>query len=97
MAVMAREALAEMNGSFHELWAETWPIPVAALTMAVVVLLVRHFALPAGAEPAWIGLILLSATGAITYGAVLLAIGRPLISEGAEVAGWVLRGRSANV
>jgi O-antigen/teichoic acid export membrane protein len=97
MAVMAREALAEMNGSFHELWAETWPIPVAALTMAVVVLLVRQFALPAGAEPPWIGLILLAATGAITYGAVLLAIGRPLISEGAEVAGWVLRRRSANV
>jgi PST family polysaccharide transporter len=96
MAIMAREALVEMKGSFQELWSETWPIPVATLTMAFVVLLMRQFALPVGAEPAWIGLIVLSTTGAITYVGVLLAVGSQLIGEGAEVVGWILRGRSAD-
>ena len=96
MAIMAREALVEIKGSFRELWSATWPIPVATLTMAVVVLLVQQFALPVGAEPAWIALVLLPATGAITYGTVLLAIGSPVIGEGAEVVGWVLRRPAAD-
>jgi hypothetical protein len=64
--------------------------------MAVVVLLVRQFALPVGAEPAWIALVLLPATGAVTYGTVLLSIGSPVIGEGAEVVGWVLRRPAAD-
>jgi hypothetical protein len=34
--------------------------------------------------------------GAATYGAVLFAIGSPVIGESAEVMGWILRRRSAN-
>jgi hypothetical protein len=96
MAIMAREALVEIRGSFCELWSSIWPIPVATLTMAVVVLLVRQFALSVAAEPAWIVLIVMSMSGAIAYCTVLLAIGSPVIGEGAEVVGWILRGRSAD-
>jgi O-antigen/teichoic acid export membrane protein len=96
MAFMAKETLAEMKGSFYELWSEIWPILAATAAMAVVVLLLREFALAGRPEPGWVGLILLSISGAVTYGAALFAIGSPVIGEGAEVAGWILRGRSAD-
>jgi hypothetical protein len=33
----------------------------------------------------------------VTYGAVLFAIGSPVLSEGAEVAGWILRRYRAGI
>jgi PST family polysaccharide transporter len=96
MAIMAKEALAEMRGSYAELWFEIWPFLFATLTMAAVVLLVREFALLGRAGPAWFGLMLLSGIGAIVYGAVLFAVGSPVIGEGAEVASWILRRRRAD-
>jgi teichuronic acid exporter len=91
MAILTKEVLAELKGSFLELWSETWPILVASATMAVFVLLLRTFALAAGSVPRLSELILLSASGAATYAAVLFAVGRSVIGEGAEVVGWILR------
>jgi len=91
MSVMAREALAELKGGFSELWLQIWPILAATAAMAAVVLLLREFILAGGSDSPLIGLILLSAGGAVTYGAVLFAIGSPVISEGIEVIGWILR------
>jgi O-antigen/teichoic acid export membrane protein len=91
MAVMAKETLAEMNGSVSELWSQIWPILGATSAMAAAVLLVREAALAGQPAPAWVSLVLLSMIGAVAYGAALFAVGRPIISEGAEVAGWILR------
>jgi len=96
MAMMAKEALAEVKGSFHELWSETWPILAATAAMAAVVLLLREFVFSSRPEPAWIKLVALSITGTATYAAALFAIGSPVIGEGAEVAGWIMRRRSAD-
>lgn len=90
MTFMAKEALAELNGRFAELWSATWPILAATAVMAAVVLLLREFALTGRPDTPWVGLILLSLSGAMTYAAALFAIGSPVISEGAEVAGWIL-------
>lgn len=90
MAIMTKETLAELKGSFSELWSETWPIVAATAAMAAVVLLLRqiNFGRP---EPPIVGLLLLSASGAATYAAVLFTVGRSVIGEGAEVVGWILR------
>jgi O-antigen/teichoic acid export membrane protein len=90
MAIMTKEALAELKGSFSELWSETWPILAATATMAVLVLLLREFALAAVPEPPLVELVLLSVSGAASYGIALLTVGTPVIREGIEVAGWIL-------
>lgn len=95
MAVMAKEALAELKSGFYELWLEIWPILVATAIMAAALLSLRQVSLVGGAEPAWVVLILLTATGAVVYGAVLFAVDRQLVSEGVEVATWILRRRRA--
>jgi teichuronic acid exporter len=91
MAIMAKEALTEMNASISELWAEIWPILGATGIMAAVVTLMRELGLVGPPTPAWVGLVLLSTSGALAYGAALLVIGRSVIGEGAEVARWILR------
>ncbi|HEX4615735.1 MAG TPA: lipopolysaccharide biosynthesis protein [Stellaceae bacterium] len=96
MAVMAREALTEMEAEFSELWACLWPIIAATALMAVTVLLLQQFALAERPDPPLVRLLFLSASGAIVYGATLFAIGSPVISEGAEVLGWILRRRRAD-
>jgi O-antigen/teichoic acid export membrane protein len=96
MAIMAKEALAEIKSSFSELWSEIWPTLAAAAAMAAVVLLLREFVFAGRTQTPLIGLIVLSASGAAAYVAALLAIGSPVIGEGAEVAGWVLHRRSAD-
>ena len=88
-AVMAKETLAELKGGISELWAQTWPLVAAAAAMAVAVLLLQEF-LPGLALPPFSALILLAASGAVTYGVALLAVGTPVIRDGIEVAGWVL-------
>jgi hypothetical protein len=96
MAVMAREALTEMEAEFSELWTCLWPIMAATVLMAMTVLLVQQFALAERPDPPLVRLLFLSASGAIVYGATLFAIGSPVINEGAEVLGWILgrrRGR----
>jgi hypothetical protein len=97
MAIMAREALAEMQAKFSELWSALWPIIAATALMAVIVLLLREFALAERSDPPLLRLLFLSASGAIAYGATLFAIGRPVISEGSEVLGWILRPVSRNI
>jgi hypothetical protein len=96
MAVMAREALTEMEAEFSELWTCLWPIMAATVLMAMTVLLVQQFALAERPDPPLVRLLFLSASGAIVYGATLFAIGSPVISEGAEVLGWILRRRRAD-
>ena len=91
MLVMAKEALAEMNGGFTELWSALWPIVAATAVMAAVVLLLREFAFARSSESPVVRLVLFSLGGAITYVAVLFAIGSPVIAEGTEVVGWILR------
>jgi len=88
---MAKEALAEMNGGFTELWSALWPIVAATAVMAAVVLLLREFAFARSSESPVVRLVLFSLGGAITYVAVLFAIGSPVIAEGTEVVGWILR------
>jgi O-antigen/teichoic acid export membrane protein len=96
MAIMAKKALAEINGSFSELWSEIWPILAAATAMAAVVLLLREFAFAGLTDTPLIGLLLLSVSGAATYFTALLAMSSPVIGEGAEIAGWILRPRRAD-
>jgi O-antigen/teichoic acid export membrane protein len=95
MVIMAKEALAEMGTSVSELWAEIWPILGATGVMTAVVVLVRELALAGRPTPAWVGLVLLSISGAVAYSFVLYAIDRSVIGEGAEVARWILRRGSA--
>jgi hypothetical protein len=96
MIFLAKEVLAELKGTFSELWAQTWPIMASTAAMIVIVLLAGRFAASAQIEAPFIRLVLFSAMGAATYGAVLFAIGSPVIGESAEVMGWILRRRSAN-
>jgi O-antigen/teichoic acid export membrane protein len=91
MVIMTKEVLAELKGSFSELWSETWPILAATAAMAAVVLLLREITLAGRTEPPLVELILLSVTGAVTYLGALFALGRTVIGEGAEVVGWILR------
>jgi hypothetical protein len=64
--------------------------------MAVLILLLREFALAAVPEPPLVELILLSVSGAATYAAVLFIVGRSVIGEGTEVVGWILRRQAAD-
>jgi O-antigen/teichoic acid export membrane protein len=93
MAIMAREALAEIGAEFSELWSALWPIMAATALMALIVLLLREFAVAGRSDPPLLRLLFLSAGGAIAYGAALFTIGSPVITEGAEVLGWILRRR----
>ena len=96
IAITASKALTELEGSFFELWSETWPIVVATAAMAAVVFLVKELALAGQPELQIVDLVVLSASGAVTYGIVLFSIGSPVIGEGAEVVGWIIRGHSAD-
>src|SRR5271165_5150266 len=91
VTIVTREALAELNGSFSELWSETWPILAATAAMAAFVLLLREITFAEHTESPLIELILLSVTGAATYLGALFALGRTVIGEGIEVVSWILR------
>jgi O-antigen/teichoic acid export membrane protein len=91
IAIVTKEALAELNGRFSDLWLEMWPILVATAAMAAGVLLLREIAFAGRTEPSLVELILLSVSGAVTYFGALFAFGRTVIGEGAEVIGWILR------
>ena len=91
MIFLAKEALVELKAKFSELWSQTWAIMAATAAMAVVVLILGNFAVPTHVDSSFVRLVLLSTGGAATYCAVLFAIGSPAISEGMEVAGWILR------
>jgi O-antigen/teichoic acid export membrane protein len=91
ITIVTKEALAELKGSFSELWLETWPILAATAAMAAFVLLLREITFAGRSEPPLIELILLSVTGAVTYVGVLFLVGRSVIGEGVEVLGWILR------
>jgi len=97
MTIMVKEVVAELNGRYSELWSAMWPIVVATAAMSAVVLLLRQVALAGRSDSLWIGLTLSSVSGTLTYVAVLFAIGSPVISEGAEVVGWILHGHRARV
>ncbi len=97
MLLMAKEALAEMEGGFFECWSQIWPILAATAAMAAVVLLLQDFAVAELPGSAWVRLVFLSVSGAMTYGAALFAIGSPVIDEGVEVVGWILRRRNADI
>ena len=96
MAIMAKEALAEIKGSFSQLWREVWPVLAATMVMAAAVLALRELAFAGRPEPTWDKLLVLSASGAAAYVAALVAIGSPVIGEGAEMIGWILRRHSAD-
>jgi len=91
MVIMTKEVLAELKGSFSELWRQTWPILGATAAMAAVVLLVREVTFAARTEPPLFELILLSVAGAVTYLGALFALGRTVIGEGVEIVRWILR------
>lgn len=93
---LAREVLAELKGTFSELWSQTWPIMASTAAMAVTVLVAGRFAASAQIDAPFIRLVLLSTIGAATYGAVLFGIGSPVLGESAQVMGWILRRRSAD-
>jgi O-antigen/teichoic acid export membrane protein len=91
IAIITKEALAELKGSFLELWSETWPILAATAAMAAVVLLLRETVFAGWRESAPVELILLSLSGAVTYLGVLCVVGRTVIGEVAEVIRWIFR------
>ncbi len=92
IAVITKEALAELKGSFLDLWSETWPILAATAAMAAIVLLLRQIVF-FGPRPEFplLELIVLSLSGAATYLGVLFVVGRTVTGEVAEVIGWILR------
>ena len=90
MIFMAREALAELKGKFSDLWSQTWAIMAATAAMTVVVLVLGELASFAQVGSPLLRLVLFSTAGAVTYCAVLFAIGSPVVSESIEVAGWVI-------
>lgn len=96
MILLAKEALAELKGKFSELWSQTWAIMAATAAMTVVVLIFGELAARMEVDSPFARLALLSFAGAVTYGATLFASGNQVISEGAEVLGWILRPRRAN-
>ncbi len=90
-AIVTKETLAELNGRFLELWSETWPIMAATGLMVVVILLLQEM-VPAGLHDfPLIELILFSLTGIVSYLGALFVLGRTVVSECAEVVGWMLR------
>ena len=95
MIFLAKEALVELKGKFSELWSQTWAIMAATAAMTVVVLILGELAAWMQVDSPLPRLALLSFTGAVIYGATLFAIGSPVISEGAEVLGWILGRRRA--
>jgi len=96
MGFMAKEVLSEVKGTVAQLWTEIRPILCSLIVMAAVVLLLREVAFSGRPEPAWVKLLVLSASGAVAYVATLFAIGSPVAGEGVEVIGWILRRRSAD-
>ena len=92
-AILTKEALAELNGSFSELWSEMWPMLAATAAMAAVVLLLREIIFAGRTELPLVELILLTVTGAVIYLGTLFTLGRTVIEEGVEVLGWMLRRR----
>jgi O-antigen/teichoic acid export membrane protein len=89
MIIMTKEVLAELQGSFSDLWSEIWPIPTATAAMTAAVFLLRHVIFEGRNEPPLVELILLSVTGLATYLGALFALGRTVIDEGVEVVGWI--------
>jgi O-antigen/teichoic acid export membrane protein len=89
MIIMTREVLAELQGSFSDLWSETWPIPTATAAMTAAVFLLRDVIFEGRTEPPLVELILLSVTGVVTYLGALFALGRTVIGEGIEVLSWI--------
>ena len=89
MVIITKEVLAELEGSFSELWCQTWPILAATAAMAALVLLLREITFGMLPEP--LKLILLPVGGALTYLGALFMLGRTVIGEIAEVIGWALR------
>jgi teichuronic acid exporter len=96
MAFMAKQALAEIGVGFTDFWTVLRPIVTATAIMAATVLLLREFALAGGPDSPVLRLMILSASGAVAYGAALLTIGGPVIDEGIEVLGWMLGRRSTS-
>jgi O-antigen/teichoic acid export membrane protein len=91
IAIVTREALAELNGSVLELWSEIWPMLVATAAMTAVVLLLRVIIFAGRIESPLVELILLSITGAVIYLGALFALRRTVVNEGVEVLGWMIR------
>jgi len=96
MVILARETLLELRAKFSEIWSQTRPIMVATMAMIAIVLLVGELVAATPLDAPSIRLVLLSAVGAVSYGAVLFLIGSPVVGESAEVVGWILRRRSVN-
>jgi O-antigen/teichoic acid export membrane protein len=90
MAILTKEALAELKGSFLELWSEIWPILAATAAMAAIVLVLREIPFLGWPESPLVELMLLSMSGALTYLGALFACGRTVIVESAEVISWIL-------
>ena len=96
MMFLARKALAELKGKFSELWSQTSAIMAATMVMTVVVLILG------GARGADAGGFAFGTARSLFFrrgsdhGATLFAIGSRVITEGAEVLGWILRPRRAD-
>src|SRR4029077_3300795 len=80
-AIVTKEALAELNGRFSELWSETWPMLAATAAMASVVMLLREIIFAERTEPPLVELTLLTVAGAVTYVGALFTLGRTVIGE----------------
>jgi O-antigen/teichoic acid export membrane protein len=91
MVIMAKETLREIKGAFSELWIETWPIFAAAAAMAASVFLVRDLMIVGPLHSSFARLVISCLVGATTYATTLLIIGSPVISEGAQLLGWLVR------
>jgi O-antigen/teichoic acid export membrane protein len=89
--VMIKVTLRQLKGGFLALWLELRPVLAATVAMAGMVLLLRVFVFAGLPESGISKLILLSLSGALTYGLVLLILGREVVADGLQIAGWIRR------
>jgi O-antigen/teichoic acid export membrane protein len=88
---VAREGLRELQISWSTIVGELWPVTAATLMMVCVVLAVR-WAVPGGElVDRVVRMVSAAVLGTAAYGAGISWWGRPIVTEIAEVTGWVLR------
>ena len=94
MFYMAHVALREMRMSWRTLLQELWRPLVASLLMMLAVWVTQTAM--GGVSGGWraMRLALSTASGAVSYAAVMLALGGPIRVELQEVVGWLLKRRA---
>ena len=91
MTLMAREALLELRSGFFELFSEIWPSATATAIMALVVGIARYSGIGDNSG-SFVDLSVLVVSGFVSYLAVLLMLGGPVVTDGVQLFRWFIHG-----